>query len=256
LAAQEVRYANANSGFGKRVCLFTGASGTLGRSFCRVFAHQYDIVAVCRNRTPRWPSQHEWQVDPLEPQTRIPENDHPVFVVRADLEQDEELERVVELALARFDRIDMVVNAAAHSVWAPLVDSDRALDSAARQFRINTLVPARLAVLIARAFWRDRDQENRAFNRNVVNVSSTAGIRVHKGMGQSIYSASKVGLNYLTRHMAHEFSRFGVRVNALAPDSFPGRVPTRKVVRALAELDQAAVSGRVLVVEPGGKEFR
>ena len=134
-------------------------------------------------------------------------------------------------------------------------DSHRALDSAERQFRVNTLLPARLAVQVAREFWRDRDLENRSLNRNVVNVSSTAGVVIHPGQGQGIYSASKVALNFLTRHLADEFSRFGVRVNALAPDSFPGRVRTRAVATALNQLDIGQATGRVLVVDGTGQRM-
>ncbi len=54
-----------------------------------------------------------------------------------------------------------------------------------------------------------------------MNISSTAGIYIYPGHGQSIYSASKAALNYLSMHMGDEFSSIGVRVNALAPTSFP-----------------------------------
>ena len=247
---------NSGPGHTKRVCLLTGASGRLGTAFCRQFADRYDIVAVYRSKRPRWPSQTQWFVDPLEPWAPIPENNSPVYAVQADLTEDSELERVVELALARFDRVDLVINAAVHSVWAPMVDSNRALASAERQFRLNTVVPAKLATLVARSFWRDREVENKALNRNVINVSSTAGTKVYTGQGQSVYSASKVALNFLTRHMADEFTQFGIRVNALAPDSFPNRVPTRAVAHALNELDEGEATGRVVVLDTNGARTR
>ena len=247
---------NGDPVYGKRVCLMTGAAGRLGTAFCRLFADQYDIVAVYRSRPPQLPSQRQWLVDVLEPWAALPENEHPVFAVQADLERDGEVERVVDIALARFDRIDVVVNAAVHSVWAPMVDSNQALESAERQFRVNTLLPAKLAVHVARTYWRDRDLENRTLNRNVVNVSSLAGVAVVPGMGQGVYSASKVALNFLTRHLADEFSRFGVRVNALAPDSFPSRVRTRAVATAVNQLDRGGATGKVLVMDAGGQRMQ
>src|ERR1043165_3736347 len=147
----------------KRVCLLTGASGVLGTEFCRLFRRRYHIAAVCRNRLPDVPSQFSHAIDPLNPTETA---DDPVFVIKADLFDQREVQRVAELTLARFDRIDLLVNAAVHSRrWVPLVEYQEAVDSAARQFEMNTLVPLRLAVAIAHQFWRDRGDENIAGNR-------------------------------------------------------------------------------------------
>jgi NAD(P)-dependent dehydrogenase (short-subunit alcohol dehydrogenase family) len=239
----------------RRVCLLTGAAGALGTAFCRRYAETYEIAAVYRTRAPSVSSQLQMFVDPLEPQAILPENQHPVFAIRADLTVDADIERIVELTLARFDRIDVVVYAAVHSVWAPIVDSDKLLSSVQRQFAVNVMAPLRLAACVARAYWRDRRHENTERNRNVVNVSSVAGVRVFPGAGQSVYSASKAALNFLSRHMADEFAAFGVRVNALAPNSFPRRVATKKVAEAVHHLDCGTMTGRVMVVDKSGERL-
>jgi 3-oxoacyl-[acyl-carrier protein] reductase len=51
--------------------------------------------------------------------------------------------------------------------------------------------------------------------RRVVNISSTAG--THGAAGGANYSAAKAGVIGLTKAMAHEWARFGVTVNAVAP---------------------------------------
>jgi NAD(P)-dependent dehydrogenase (short-subunit alcohol dehydrogenase family) len=239
----------------KRVCLLTGASGVLGSAFCRRYAERYDIVAVYRRNLPAVPSQELRYVDPLAPSATLQENRHPVFAIRADLADDREIGRVVELALARFGRIDLLVNAAVHSVWAPLFDSRRVADSATAQFQLNVLVPLRLTLETVQAYWRDRVDENRRMNRNVVNVSSLAGVNVYRNQGQSVYAASKAALNHLTRHMSGELESIGVRANALAPNSFPRIVPTERVVESIARLDEGSESGQVLCLdkEPGNR---
>jgi NAD(P)-dependent dehydrogenase (short-subunit alcohol dehydrogenase family) len=235
---------------GRRVCLLTGAGGTLGNAFCQVYAGQYDIIAVCRHRAPVAPSQDEWLVDPLAPDAELPENDASVFVVQSDLERDGQVERVVDIALARFGRVDLLVNAAGYSLWHPqgTVDGDVLLDSVDRHFAVNVGIPLRFATRLAQRFWLHRDLDNRAHNRNIVNVSSLAGSRVYPG-GQAVYAASKAALNQLTRHLAAEFREFGVRANAIAPNSFPSIVSTETVAKGITRLDGDTVSGKVLVVD-------
>lgn len=233
----------------KRVCLLTGASGTLGTAFCRRYADRYDVVAVYRRNLPGVPSQELRYVDPLAPRTVLPENRHPVFALRADLADDRTPARIVEIALARFGRIDLLVNAAVHSVWAPLFDSDRVADSATLQFQLNVFAPLRLVLETVRASWRDSVDENRRMNRNVVNVSSLAAVNVYRNRGQGVYAASKAALNHLTRHMASELESIGVRANALAPNTFPRIVPTERVVDSIVRLDQGSETGQVLCLD-------
>lgn len=238
---------------GRRVCLLTGAGGRLGNAFCRAYASDYDIVAVCRRRAPDVPSQHEAYVDPLRPHAGLPENRDRVFTVHADLEQPGQLERVVDVALARYGRVDLLVNNAAYSRWHPagLIDGDPAMTDFDRHFTVNAGIPMRLAVRLGRQFWMHRGADNRAHNRNVVNVSSLAGSRLFAGSGQGAYAASKAALNQLTRHLGAEFAAFGVRVNAVAPDSFPGVVSTESVAHGIVRLDGERVTGQILAIDAG-----
>jgi NAD(P)-dependent dehydrogenase (short-subunit alcohol dehydrogenase family) len=238
----------------RRVCLLTGAGGLLGAEFCRSYARRYDIVAVHRNRRPSVPSQLEEFVDPLDPGAHLPENSGRVFAVHSDLTRDGEVERVVELALARFGRVDVLVNNAASMRLHPkgVTDGDAALRDFESIFDINVGIPLRLATRVAQRYWISRDLENRAENRNVVNVSSLSGAHTYPHVGQALYAASKAALNHLTRHLGAEFTAFGVRVNAIAPDSFPGRVPTRRVADAIVRLDEEDVTGKILAVSGAG----
>ncbi|MGV9821204.1 SDR family oxidoreductase [Nocardia xishanensis] len=233
----------------RRVCLLTGAGGTLGDAFCRALYTTYDIVAVCGARIPATPSQHEWFVDPFDPQTDVPENESRVFLIRSDLTAPGEVERVIDLALARFGGVDLLVNNAASLRLHPqgLVDGDSAIDDFEAQFALNVGVPLRLSARLAQRGWMHDIDGNRARNRNIVNVSSLSGSKVYPG-GQAVYAASKAALNHLTRHLAAEFEEFGVRANAVAPDSFPARVPTEKVLQAIVELDAGAMNGGVYSV--------
>ncbi len=233
----------------RRVCLLAGAAGTLGTDFCRRFADRYEIAAVYRHSRPSVPCHDQLAVDPLRPDSELPENRWPVFAVQADLGTEAGCERAVDLTLARFGRIDLLVNAAVAPVWGPMLGHDRLLSTADHQLSTNVLAPLRLSVVAARRYWQSRDTENRLHNRNVVNLSSVAGLRLYAGSGQSVYAASKAALNHLTAHMALEFANVGVRVNAVAPNSFPSLVPTERAADAIVALDEGASTATIVVVD-------
>ncbi|WP_413722928.1 SDR family NAD(P)-dependent oxidoreductase [Sodalis sp. RH23] len=58
--------------------------------------------------------------------------------------------------------------------------------------------------------------ELRQAQGGIINVTSIAGTRVHPFAGVA-YATSKAALSALTREMAYDFGRFGIRVNAIAP---------------------------------------
>lgn len=244
------------NGVSRKVGLLTGAGGRLGEAFCRMFSAHYDIAAVIRNRHPSAPSQREWLIDPLAPGQPVAENQGATYVIRADLREEAELDRVVDVALARFGRIDFLLNVAAVSCWAPMLEGDRLYRQFHEQMDLNVFVPLRLSALVARKFWKNRDVENRHANRCIVNVSSTSGLYIYPDKGQSVYSASKAALNYLTLHMANEYSAIGIRVNALAPTSFPSLVPTDAVSNALMRIVETTATGRILVLDTSGEHWQ
>jgi NAD(P)-dependent dehydrogenase (short-subunit alcohol dehydrogenase family) len=233
----------------KRVCLITGASGTLGTDFCARYRDRYSIAAVYRRHPPVAASQEGGFVDPLEPDRALPANEHPIFAVQGDISVDADCERIVEATLARFGRIDLVIHAATYSVWAPMLGSDALRQSAYGQFVTNVASPLNLSLIVANRYWKGRQVENRMLNRNIVNVSSVAGLRLYPRSGQSVYAASKAALNHLTGHMAMEFDDIGVRVNAVAPNSFPSIVPTSRASDAIVRLDEGNDTGVVVVVD-------
>jgi NAD(P)-dependent dehydrogenase (short-subunit alcohol dehydrogenase family) len=193
--------------------------------------------------------------DPLAPLTQLPENHRAVHTIRADITNRSWTGRVVDEILSQFGRIDVVVNAAAFRRWAPMLDGDVLISSLNRQFAVNVRAPLTVTLEVASRAWAGHAEENQAANRNVVNISSTAGIRVHTGYGQSVYAASKAALNSLTMHMAAELQPLGIRVNALAPDTFPDIVPTERVADSIVSLEESAATGRILVLDATGETW-
>jgi NAD(P)-dependent dehydrogenase (short-subunit alcohol dehydrogenase family) len=109
-------------------------------------------------------------------------------------------------------RLDALVNNAGISPKGPggsrLGTLDTGRDVWQAVFNVNFFAP----VLVARGLV----DELQAAQGSIVNVTSIAGSRVHPFAGAA-YATSKAALASLTREMACDFGRLGIRVNAIAP---------------------------------------
>jgi NAD(P)-dependent dehydrogenase (short-subunit alcohol dehydrogenase family) len=232
----------------KRVCVITGASGTLGTAFIARYRTQYRIVAIHNQHGLPFASQNQSFLDPLDPDHALPENDDPVYAIRADLSREQAIEDLCLQVVTEFRNIDLLINAAVTGRWRPFL-SPSALADAELGVRVNLLAPLRLAVGFARHCWRSCIQQNIRRRRNIVNLSSTAGVYVYPDQGQGLYSACKAALNFATYHLASEYWDIGVRVNAVAPNSFPGRVSIGRVLDQIRAFDGGDETGRVVTLD-------
>src|SRR5262249_48300764 len=109
--------------------------------------------------------------------------------------------------LEHFGRLDILVNNAAYA------HSTRFDDLTAEEWRraieVNLTAPFLLTKAVA------RPMRARQYGR-IVNISSLAGKTVST-LGGAHYTASKAGLQGLTRAAAKELGRFGITVNAICP---------------------------------------
>jgi 3-oxoacyl-[acyl-carrier protein] reductase len=231
----------------KRVCLITGAAGLLGTAFCRRHREEYDIVAVIRTR-PVWvPSQFRQVVDPLAPGHPL-DSGTPVHEVRADLDTDAALEHVVDVALARFGHVDLLVTAAVH-YGVSRIDEPGFATLAMAQYWTNAIMPSRLAAVLAQRCWRGREAENHAARRGVIHVSSTSACGRSAEFPLAGYAASKAALGTLVMHQAVEMRPLGIRVNALAPGTFGQGLPVARVADRIVDIDRGDTSGDVVFME-------
>jgi meso-butanediol dehydrogenase / (S,S)-butanediol dehydrogenase / diacetyl reductase len=126
--------------------------------------------------------------------------------VPADLADPGSPEHITGACLARFGRLDGLVNNAATVRHMPLGEWDAgcfdehvATNIRAPFFLIQAALPALRESPV----------------RSVVNISSSSGT-LHR-VGQSVYGMTKSALDYLTKTLAGELAPLGVRVNAIAP---------------------------------------
>jgi 3-oxoacyl-[acyl-carrier protein] reductase len=138
----------------------------------------------------------------------------------ADLSDPRAARAVVELALERFGRLDVLVNNAGMGrVGAPEVVKPFAALSQAdwRASLENNLLTAVNVIRAALpALRRSGRAPGRAGGGRIINVTSVTGPLV-SNPGESPYAAGKAALGGLTRTLALELGRAGITVNDVAP---------------------------------------
>ena len=183
----------------RRTLLLTGASRGIGHATVIRFSSAGWRVITC-SRHP-FPEDCPWDAGP---------EDH----IQVDLGNPEDTARAISEIRNRLEggTLQALVNNAAISPKAPgggrLGSVDTDLDTWTHVFHVNFFAP----IMIARGLIA----ELKAAKGSVVNVTSIAGSRVHPFAGAA-YATSKAALAALTREMASDFGRVGVRVNAIAP---------------------------------------
>lgn len=126
--------------------------------------------------------------------------------IQADVRSLEQVQAMVDGVLERYDNVDILVNNAgivkdtllltmSEDQWVDVVDT-------------NLSGIARCIMAVGRTMMLNR-------RGAIVNLSSIAA--AHPNRGQANYAASKGGIESLTRALAVELGRKGVRVNAVAP---------------------------------------
>jgi 3-oxoacyl-[acyl-carrier protein] reductase len=129
------------------------------------------------------------------------------YYSRLDMEDITAYDDFLESSIARSGPLYGLVNNAGMAMAGvlatfPNVDSERIL-------RVNLLGPLAMARLAVGCFLKQRT------GGRIVNISSIIGSRGYNGL--AAYSASKAGLDGLTRALAREVGRLQVTVNAIAP---------------------------------------
>jgi NAD(P)-dependent dehydrogenase (short-subunit alcohol dehydrogenase family) len=149
--------------------------------------------------------------------------------------------------LARFGRVDAIVNSAADTrFYGRVSEIWHGDDYAQNQMLINCIAPFQLISAIHQSSWKDDTHENAKWNRNVINVSSVSALQVSENQGQAFYGASKAALNMLTMYLSLELAPYSVRVNAICPGRFVEATATDVVVKSIRKLLVGTSTGLVV----------
>lgn len=212
--------------FEGRGALVTGGGSGIGRASAARLLHEGARVVINGRR-------QELLDEALQELRPLGE----VEAVRADVSQDDEVERLVAAALVLLGRIDVLVHSAGiDGAGVGALD----LDSAGwrRVLEVNLTGP----FLVARAVARHMAANG---GGAIVNVSSLNGQAAEPHFAD--YNSSKGGLDMLTRSLAVDLVGYNIRVNAVCPGYIrtPMTEPYIADPRAGAAITAAIPMGRV-----------
>jgi len=161
-----------------------------------------------------------------EVRAEIAGNGTEVVALNADLETYAGAQEVMQAALERFGRIDILVNNVGGTIWAKPFE---AYEEAQVIAEINrSLFPTLWCCRAALPAMLDQGAGV------IVNVSSIATRSIHR----TPYAAAKGGVNAITASLAFEYSGRGIRVVATAPggtEAPPRRIPRNAAPRSPQE---------------------
>lgn len=188
-----------------RVAVVTGASSGLGVTFAEGLAAAGARVVLAARRRDRLDAVVQ----------RLTERGAEAIAVECDVSSAASVDALVRATVSRFGRADVLVNNAGTAKVAA------AAEESPEDFRNVIDVNLTGAFLCAQRFGRVMLAQK---SGSIVNIASVLGL-VGLGMiPQASYTASKGGLVNLTRELAAQWARLGVRVNAIAPGFFPSEM--------------------------------
>lgn len=186
------------TGLDGKVAVVTGTSSGLGRRFAKVLDDAGARVVLASRR-------HDEDVG-------LAETLHDALPIRCDVRNGPERSALVAAALGHYGHIDILVNNAGAASSGPAEDETPE--------QIADLIDTNLTGLFALTQLVGRHMLERGSGA-VLNVASLSATISLDRYGLAGYAASKAGVVALTRELAWQWGRRGVRVNAIAPSFFP-----------------------------------
>ena len=205
--------------FKYKVAVITGAAQGIGKRVAeRMAAEKGMLVLIDRAEI----------VHDVAEALRSTKSKTEVLSLTADLEKLSECQRVMDAAIERFGRIDILVNNVGGTIWTKPFEhyAENEIEAEVRRSLFPTLWCCRAAL----PYMLEKK------TGSIVNVSSIAT----RGVNRVPYGAAKGGVNALTACLAFENGERGIRVNATAPgatEAPPRIIPRNTSVQTEQEKD-------------------
>jgi len=174
-----------------KTILITGTSSGLGRATAKHF-HTKGWNVIATMRTP----ERESELTQLER----------TLVTRLDVQDSQSIHKAIDAGLARFGRIDALVNNAGYGAYGPLEATP--FEKIRRQFDVNVLGLFAVTQAVLPHFRANR-------RGTLINISSAGG-RITFPLG-ALYHGTKFAVEGLSEALQYELAPLGIRVKVIEP---------------------------------------
>lgn len=205
-----------------KVAVVTGASKGAGKATARMFAAEGAAVVLAARGAEAL----------QEVEQEIAATGARVLAVPTDVAKWDDVKVLIEAAVERYSRVDILINNAGGSV--PRVPVDEMSEDVWNGQILSNLTSVFYCTKAAVGYMKKQRRGS------IVNVASIAG-RSMSEAGGTCYAAAKAGVIGFTRQCAKELAPYGIRVNAMAP----GWIATERMEKRFAQMDQREVEGIV-----------
>jgi gluconate 5-dehydrogenase len=181
-----------------RIAIVTGGAGGIGEALALGLAyHGATVVVSSRNK------------DAIAAVAAkiTKETGNEAIAIASDVTSEESIQKLVDAVVAKYGRIDILVNAMGMNIKHPALEYP--LEDWEKLFKVNVTGTMIACKAVGKVM---REQKKGA----ILNLSSVRGIRGYTG-GNSGYCATKGAVELITKSLALEWAPNGIRVNALGP---------------------------------------
>jgi NAD(P)-dependent dehydrogenase (short-subunit alcohol dehydrogenase family) len=185
-------------GLSGKVCIITGTGGSIGREAALTFAREGALIVGCDLHV----ADAQATVEAIRTAGGTMISMHP-----CRLSEPSDCETLVDLALRQFGRIDVLFNNAAMAYFNWLEDiSDEEWDR-------NRRDEVDVVFYLTRAAWPYLKRTGGV----IVNTASLNALLSFKTLGSLAHTTAKAGIIGMTRQLAMEGRKYGIRANSISP---------------------------------------
>jgi NAD(P)-dependent dehydrogenase (short-subunit alcohol dehydrogenase family) len=208
-----------------KTAIVTGASQGIGAGLVKAFVERgFNVVANSRKVT----------------QSALVSASEYVALVDGDIGQPATAARIVETALARFKSIDVVVNNAG------IISTKPFIEYTAEDFR--SLVSTNLEGFLYVTQLSIKQMLAQKRGGSIVTITAALARNPIRGVNAAVPMITKGGLETVTQHLAMEYSKDGIRVNAVAPgvvDTFIQDNATEEEMKSRSPMGRVSTVGEI-----------